>query len=55
MSKDGREIYVHGNVRLLQDEHARLIGAVGSFTDVSSLVIANEKIAPSTTAPDLGW
>jgi PAS domain S-box-containing protein len=45
MSKDGREIYIHGNVRLIRDEHDQVVGAVGSFTDVTSLMIANDKIA----------
>lgn len=45
MSKDGREVYIHGNVRLLRDEHHKIRGALGSFTDVTSIILANEKIA----------
>ncbi len=45
LSKDGREVYIHGNVRIIRDDQGRAIGAVGSFTDVTSLVLANEKIA----------
>ena len=45
MSQDGRELYIHGNVRLLKDEHDRIKGALGSFIDVTSMVLANEKIA----------
>ena len=45
MGKDGREIYIHGSVRLIRNDQDRVVGAVGSFTDVTSLVIANEKIA----------
>ncbi|MGD9855344.1 MAG: sigma-54 interaction domain-containing protein [Planctomycetaceae bacterium] len=45
LSRDGREIFIHGNVRLLFDPNSRIVGAVGSFTDVTSLVQANERIA----------
>jgi PAS domain S-box-containing protein len=45
MAKDGREVHIHGSVRLLRDDNGGVSGAVGSFTDVTSLVLANEKIA----------
>lgn len=44
-SKDGREIFIHGNVRLVLDDDGEVAGAVGSFSDVSYLVRANERIA----------
>jgi PAS domain S-box-containing protein len=45
MAKNGHELYIHGNVRVLKDERQRPVGAVGTFTDVTSFVLANEKIA----------
>jgi len=45
MAKDGRELHIHGSVRLLRDSGGKIGGAVGSFMDVTSLVLANEKIA----------
>lgn len=45
MSQDGREVYIHGNVRLLRDGNDQIRGALGSFIDVTSMVLANEKIA----------
>ncbi|MEZ6115935.1 MAG: sigma 54-interacting transcriptional regulator [Pirellulaceae bacterium] len=44
LSKDGREIHIHGNVQLLRDENDNVAGAVGCFMDVTSLVLANQKI-----------
>ncbi len=44
-AKDGREISIHGNVRVLFDKASHTVGAVGSFTDVTSLMRANERIA----------
>ena len=44
LSKDGREIHIHGNVQLVTNEKGQIAGAVGCFMDVSSLVHANEKI-----------
>lgn len=45
MSRDGREVYIHGNVRVLRDDSNEIQGALGSFTDVTSMVLANEKLA----------
>jgi PAS domain S-box-containing protein len=45
LSNQGREVYIHGNVRMLFDEDGVTIGAVGTFSDVTSLVKANERIA----------
>lgn len=44
LSKDRRELYIHGNVRMLFDERNILQGAVGCFTDLTEFVLANEKI-----------
>jgi len=43
-SKDGRKLNIHGSIRLLTDDNG-LVGAVGSFADITSVVQANEKIA----------
>ncbi len=45
MAKSGQELHIHGSVRLLRDGSGEIGGAVGSFMDVTSLVLANEKIA----------
>ncbi|HQU43033.1 MAG TPA: sigma 54-interacting transcriptional regulator, partial [Pirellulales bacterium] len=45
LTKDGRELYIFGSVRLLHTADGRLLGAVGSFTDLTSHILANEKIA----------
>ncbi|MCA8987516.1 MAG: sigma 54-interacting transcriptional regulator [Planctomycetaceae bacterium] len=45
LSKDGREIYILGNVRLFTDAQGNTIGAVGCFTDLTSFVLSNERIA----------
>lgn len=44
-SKDGRELYIHGNVRLITDDKGQTVGAVGCFSDLTSFVLSNEKIA----------
>jgi two-component system, NtrC family, response regulator HydG len=44
-ARDGRELYIHGNVRTLFDDEGNTIGAVGTFSDVTQLVKANERIA----------
>ena len=43
-SKSGRELYLHGNVRAIAED-GRIIGAVGTFTDLTSFTRGNEKIA----------
>lgn len=44
LSKDGRELYIHGNVRMLVEDDGRVAGAVGCFSDLTDFVLANEKI-----------
>jgi two-component system response regulator HydG len=44
LSKDGRDVHIHGNVQLIYGEQGQIVGAVGCFMDVSSLVQAHEKI-----------
>ncbi|MDH3604783.1 MAG: sigma 54-interacting transcriptional regulator, partial [Candidatus Tectomicrobia bacterium] len=45
LTRDGRELYLHGNVRVLTDPDGVIVGAVGTFTDLTSFIQANEKIA----------
>ncbi len=44
MAKDGHELYIHGNFRLIQAEDGRVLGAVGTFSDLTSFMLANERI-----------
>jgi len=44
LGKDGRELYLFGNVSVLRDDQGQVVGAVGTFTDLTSFVLANEKI-----------
>ena len=43
-SKDGKELYLYGNVSVIRDERGAVVGAVGTFTDLTSFVLAKEKI-----------
>ncbi|RMH35895.1 MAG: PAS domain S-box protein [Nitrospirae bacterium] len=45
LAKDGRELYLYGSVSVLRDEHGVVRGAIGTFTDLTSFILANEKIA----------
>jgi two-component system response regulator HydG len=44
LTKDGREVYLHGNVRVLRDEAGAVLGAVGTFADLTESVRANERL-----------
>lgn len=44
LAKDGRELYLYGNVSVLRDERGAVVGAVGTFTDLTSFILAKEKI-----------
>ncbi|MGE0757941.1 MAG: sigma-54 interaction domain-containing protein [Pirellulaceae bacterium] len=43
LARDGHELHIHGNVRLLYED-GRLLGAVGTFLDVTNLVHASALI-----------
>jgi len=45
LGKDGRELYLFGNVSILRDEHGGVAGAVGTFTDLTAFILNNQKIA----------
>ena len=45
LGKDGRELYLYGNVSILRDEQGQVAGAVGTFTDLTSFILNNQKIA----------
>ena len=45
LAKDGRELYLYGNVSILRDENGNVAGAVGTFTDLTAFIANNQKIA----------
>ncbi len=45
LSRDGRELYLYGNISVLMDENGKVAGAVGCFADLTSFILTNEKIA----------
>ena len=44
-AKDGREISIHGSVRLILDPNGQVAGAVCNFSDLTPFLQANERIA----------
>lgn len=44
LSKGGRELYIHGSMRMVAEDDGTIAGAVGCFTDLTDFVLANEKI-----------
>ena len=44
LARDGRELYLYGNVSVLRDDQGNVQGAIGTFTDLTSFILANEKI-----------
>ncbi len=45
LGKDGQELYLYGNVSILRDEKGTVIGAIGTFTDLTAFILSKEKIA----------
>lgn len=45
LGRGGQELYLHGNVRLVADEQGTVVGAIGTFTDLTSFVLNNERIS----------
>ena len=45
LARDGRELYLYGNISVLMDENGKVAGAVGCFADLTSFILTNEKIA----------
>ena len=45
LGKDGRELYLFGNVSILRGEQGQVAGAVGTFTDLTAFILNNQKIA----------
>ena len=45
LAKDGRELYLYGNVSILRDAQGAVAGAVGTFTDLTTFILNNQKIA----------
>jgi PAS domain S-box-containing protein len=44
LAKDGRELYLHGNVRIVRGDDGAVLGAVGTFADLTESVRANERL-----------
>ncbi len=44
LAKDGREIYLYGNVSIIRDEQGSVAGAMGTFTDLTTFILNNQKI-----------
>ncbi|RMH06463.1 MAG: PAS domain S-box protein, partial [Nitrospirae bacterium] len=45
LGRDGRELYLYGSISVLRDEQGAVVGAIGCFTDLTSFILTNEKIA----------
>ena len=45
LGKEGKELYLFGNVSILRDEQGHVAGAVGTFTDLTAFILNNQKIA----------
>lgn len=45
LGKDGRELYLFGNVSILRNGQGQVAGAVGTFTDLTAFILNNQKIA----------
>ncbi len=45
LSKDGRELYLYGNVSIIRDDEGNVAGAVGTFNDLTAFITNNQKIA----------
>jgi len=45
LGKDGRELYLFGNISVIRDEQGQVAGAVGTFTDLTTFILNNQKIA----------
>jgi PAS domain S-box-containing protein len=43
LARDGRELFIHGSVRLITNSQGQPVGAVGTFVDMTASVIANQK------------
>ena len=44
LAKDGREVFLHGNLCVVRTESGEVAGAVGSFLDMTPMIEANEKL-----------
>lgn len=45
LGKDGSELYLFGNVSIIRDAQGEVAGAVGTFTDLTTFILNNQKIA----------
>ena len=44
LGKDGRELYLFGNVSLIRDERGHVAGAVGTFTDLTEFISNKQQL-----------
>jgi len=44
LGKDGRELYLFGNVSLIRDDQGHVEGAVGTFTDLTEFILNKQKL-----------
>lgn len=44
LGKDGRELYLYGNVSLIRDEQGQVQGAIGTFTDLTEFIRNQQKV-----------
>ena len=44
LARDGRELYLFGNVSVIRDEQRNVVGAMGTFTDLTAFIVNNQKI-----------
>jgi two-component system response regulator HydG len=54
IAKDGREHHILGNARVLRDPQGQVLGAVGTFTDLTSVLTNNESVALLDHQPEVG-
>ncbi len=44
LGKDGRELYIFGNVSLIRDAQGAVAGAIGTFTDLTEFILNQQKL-----------
>lgn len=44
LGKDGRELYIFGNASLIRDDHGKVLGAIGTFTDLTEFILNQQKL-----------
>ncbi len=44
LGKDGRELYIFGNASLIRDDRGKVLGAIGTFTDLTEFILNQQKL-----------